>query len=552
MKKYILLMTIAAGMTLISSCADKLDIAPPNSITDEQIQEILNSGDETRIALVLGSMANAMPKYFNYDGILGLNGSDARGGQSQGVFYMHGLTVNDMVYGYDAGNGNFGYEYYSHKEDLRSAKCGLAYPYWTYPAAIITGANKMLNFLSSETVAKSSSKSLKDYRARGLVMRAFAYMSLMEDFQDAYLQGGKSKLGAILYDTYDPSQPNKARATSEETYTFIKKDLNEAVSLLQAAGIGFTADQTDIDMAVALFFRARAALWTGDYSTCISDCQSIMTNYPNLIKEANYGGKNTGKDWTGENVEILPLTNAFMNNSQNPEIIFGYTLGNTPITNAAYLSIQNQWENPYGLGFGGYRLGYARIDDRLYNQINANDFRKDAFSKEALGDYTYPNNKGTATIPSYTNLKFAATHGLASETANDTKANVNRCDWFMMRSSEVLLMLAEAQLASGSEAAAKTTLNKLLAARTRAGATTLTCDNYISGLSTEKLIQLQWRIELWGEQGSREYYNDKRWNIPGNRTGSTVHVSMDPWPVANMTLEIPEEEMINNSLCVQN
>src|SRR5690606_6216049 len=110
---------------------------------------------------------------------------------------------------------------------------------------------------------------------------------------------------------------------------------------------------------------------------------------------------------------------------------------------------------------------------------------------------------------------------------------------------------AEAQAQSNDAAGAKATLNILLAARTKAGAPTLTCDNYpsMAGLTPLQMVQLQTRIELWGE-GGREYYNNKRWNIPVNRSGSTNHVDKSQYPVSKMTLKIPLDEMMYNDKMV--
>jgi hypothetical protein len=109
-------------------------------------------------------------------------------------------------------------------------------------------------------------------------------------------------------------------------------------------------------------------------------------------------------------------------------------------------------------------------------------------------------------------------------------------------------MLAEAQALAGQEDAAKTTLNKLLAARTKEGSPTLTCDNYSSmaGLSVLDMVKLQWRIEMWGENGL-EYSNSKRWNVDINRNGSAVHWSSGKiYKVEHMTYEIPIQETSTN------
>ena len=74
--------------------------------------------------------------------------------------------------------------------------------------------------------------------------------------------------------------------------------------------------------------------------------------------------------------------------------------------------------------------------------------------------------------------------------------------------------------------------------------------NPTAGLSALQMVQLQYRIEMWGENG-REYFNNKRWNINVDRTGSTTHVATGmklSWQ--DMTIEFPVNEKENNPLLV--
>ena len=67
-------------------------------------------------------------------------------------------------------------------------------------------------------------------------------------------------------------------------------------------------------------------------------------------------------------------------------------------------------------------------------------------------------------------------------------------------------------------------------------------------LATTELqkVQLQTRIEMWGESGL-EWFNNRRWNIPVNRQGSTVHWnSAMTYPVSQMTMKVPSEEISSN------
>ncbi len=536
MKKYIFGLVFFAGV-LLYSCSDELNITPPNSITTEQFNEILASGDTTKINLFFSGMANTMPTQFNASGISGGGTADGRYRSIQGMDYMRNLEANDIIFG--AKNlAIFGSDEY-YLRDFTSTAVDKNVMYWHHAWSIITTANKMLNYLDDAAVG--SSTRLKDYKARGLVIRAYAYNYLMENYQDAYLQGGKDKPGIMLYDFYNPLQPYKPRSSSVATYEFIKNDLKNAIKLFQEANVGITTGVlTDIDPAVANFLLARVCLITGDWATAISSCDAVLAKYSALMGENVYGGiNNVG---TATKPEIRPETNGFLYNTVNPEVILGWPVGQA-------LTAHNGWLNPFGEGSGGLGEGFARIDNRLYDKISANDYRKNCFMASDFGDYAYPTAGTVRFIPAYTNLKFAATHGIGT---NDKK-NVGTVTCYYMRTSEVYLMKAEAQAQSGADAAAKATLNILLAARTKKDMPVLTCDNYpgMAGMTALQMVQLQTRIELWGENG-REFYNNKRWNIAVDRTSSANHIDKGKLSVPAMTCKIPEEEMLYNPLCEQN
>lgn len=536
MKNYIIGMVLPAAM-ILASCGSELDLEPANSITDEQIKEMLASGDEEAIELIMGSMANTMPSQFNASGISGAGTADGRYRACQGLDAMRNLEGNDIVFG-DKNLSIFGADEYNFR-DFTSTSVDKNTYYWHHMWSVITTANKMLNYLDDETVG--TTLTLKEYKARGLVVRAYAYAYLMENYQDAYLQGGSEKPGLMLYDYYSPTQAYKARSSSTETYDFIKDDLTTAIGLFEEAGTGYTTTTlTDIDLSVAKFVLARVSLITGDWTTAISACEDILDNYPVLMGQSEYGGVNNAG--TATDPEIRPETNGFLYNDVNPEVIMGWPVGEA-------LTTHNSWMNPFGEGNGGLGEGFARIDNRLYEKIDDDDYRKDCFLAADFGDYSYPTSGTTKYIPAYTNLKFAATHGIGT----DDKINVGTVTCYYMRASEVLLMKAEAQAQNGDATGARATLNTLLAARTRTGAASLTCDDYASmnGMSALEMVQLQTRIELWGE-GGREYFNNRRWNLAVDRTSSSNHVDKSTYSVADMTLKIPEEEMLYNPLCVQN
>lgn len=531
----------------LMSCNDKLDVTPPNSLIDEQIMELLRSNNEADVNLVLSSLAGGL------DGNFRLTGSFT--GFSGGILnQLHGQDMvlnfrgNDIVVGEQVlGTGGDVLTLYSLNN--AATQPWLAnnrwynYTFWKCVATPHTNANKVLGYLDEETV-EAGLPILKEYRARALAVRAFGYMLLMERYSKAYLHGGKDEQGMPIYTAYKINDPASI-ASGEETYAFIKKDLNEAISLLKQSGAvddGYTVGEkvtNDIDMGVLQFLLARVSLWTGDYATCVQACQNILSHYPDFIPEEAYGVQNSRlKTLADGSDEVHAEENAFTYIEKNPECILGWIDGNGAHT------YQYSYFNIFSEGTGGLGRNYMRMDDRMYNQIADNDFRKELYSTEPV-DYTYPTDELTYTIPEYSNLKWAATICLG-QTERNKEINT---DYISFRKSEVVLMLAEAQASGGQEQAAKETLNTLLAARTKAGMPTLTCDNYPSmqGKSVMDMVKLQWRIEMWGENGL-DYFNSKRWNTAVNRNGSKIHWSVGKeLPVEYMTYQIPEQETNFNS-----
>ena len=157
------------------------------------------------------------------------------------------------------------------------------------------------------------------------------------------------------------------------------------------------------------------------------------------------------------------------------------------------------------------------------------------------------------TLSSYLNVKFAANVGVGMAIGNTTVSDPSIIDYSMFRVAEAYLMKAEALAQQGQDGPAKEVLNLLLAKRAKAGAL-LTCDNYSSmaGMTALEMVQLQTRIEMWGERGL-EWYNNRRWNIPVNRSGSLDHHNPGlTYPVSGMTLPLPDQETQTNPLIVQN
>ena len=552
MKKYILILGSLAAL-LVVSCGKMLEVTPPNAITDEQVNFLMENGTDQQKQAIPASISAPMVKYFNMWNIpCGSTGALAPMTYCyQGIEWARTLQGNDVAFGYNTQTNQLaGSPYYDGSAQYKNGDFVGNYAHWAGYAYSIGQANLLLSYMTKEWAAQSDF--YKDGRARGLCVRAYSYMCLMEEYCQPYLSGGKDKLGMSLYDTYNPLQEPVERSSATKTWEFIKGDLEEAISLLTAIDKGYTTayDQLeDFDLGLANFLLARACVLSGDWSRAITACDAIINSGKyDFIKQAYYGGHNSGADMSPENLEFLPENNAFTALKRNPECILGYrkTSSYNPSKQDNLCAHFTRLANPFGTYSAS--ASCARIDDRLYNKIADNDFRKDAFYTEQIDNYNFLGNS-LGIVPSYCALKFACTYGIKDGGETHSSADlVGENEFCKFRLSEVYLMKAEAQAQSGKGEDAKATLNKLLAARTRTGATTLTCDNYpsMAGMTALQMVQLQYRIEMWGENG-REYFNNKRWNINVDRTGSKTHVATGmklSWQ--EMTIDFPTNEKENN------
>ena len=534
MKHNIFTILALLALVVVPACKS-LEVPPPNSLTDEQMQQILAGDDENAKAMIIAAIGNTLNSNFNAAGATWSGYSSYPLNSQVDQDFLMSMRGNDVIPGTDVtGKSGHAATYRTFENfDARN----LTWPYYALGALLTTNANKVLLYVTED--AGKTGGSAAQFRGQALCVRAYAYMQLMERFQKAYTNGGKDGKGMPIYTAYKVNTPAPI-SSAEETYEFILGDLKEAVQLLEE--MGYTSELKDIDLGVARFLYARAALWAGEWDVVIEQAGKLTEQFKTFIKEENYGAKAADLRAYCEGTKDLKAEdNAFQTLGKNPEAIMGFVQGDGSNT------YQNLFCNVFEPGEAGEGGLAPRIEDRLYDKIDPRDFRKDIFTTEAA-NYVYIIDEDGKTqmreIPPYANLKWAATIAKGY----DKRSHHLECDNYIFRSSEAYLMLAEAYAQKGNDSQAKATLNKLLAARTKAGEAALTCDTYsgMSGLNALQMVQLQTRIELWCENG-REFYNNKRWNIPVNRSGSKVHYSNASLAPEAMVLQVPINETSTNT-----
>lgn len=543
---------VAAALLVagVSACSSRLDVNNPNYFTKDDIDNILQGGDEEKKDKVVAGLVSVLPGYINiYNAAL--NGGYSNGYANESNFELRRfMQSGDVVEGSSANKGTYNqwYQnspsvtYWQTNDDIQN------YGYYLGPVYKITNAIKAMQYLTDDNVKED--KKMKGYQAQALTMKAIGYMLLMERYTDLQDVTSETKQGWPIYNDYAYNPATEPKSVAE-TWATIKEYFDKAVKSFHESSIGtkgylsgHTSDVVySINCAVAQYYRCRAAMDRKDWATVIDGATELLSYYPNFIKASDYGmdqsklasvAARNANGWCGK--EYNAEENAFYNWEKNPEGIFGSARGSSNMF----------WTNG---GFNALKSGpsgYYQVDADIYNALSDNDCRKACILADDFENYpiySFENNDSTwysYTMPKYTSLKWAASSSIGHNgEMHDNKYTVS--DNIYLRTSAVWLMLAEAYAQSGQDAMAKQTLNKLLEARTIEGRPTMTCDNTMAGMSTMDMVKLQWRIEMWGE-GDWAFYNQKRWGTQHKRGAN--HWSKTQ--ISHFTWEIPQKERIGN------
>ena len=384
-----------------------------------------------------------------------------------------------------------------------------AYP-WYYYYTLVGQANTIITRIDDATGDESMKKFEK---ASALTFRAYSFEKLLHYYAPRWQDSNNgSELGICL--RLDESTGELPQSTMAECYAQIYKDLDEAISLFQQSGMNRGSNEIWIaNENVAHAVYARAALAKQDYQTALTHAPLARKGYA-LMSNADYyaGFCKPTSEW-----------------------IFG-SYGDAQ---------ENMWYWSFGTQYScnGYyanntACGAGSIDIELTNQIPDNDARKglfltpDKFENFDLNDKTVAdNNYLSYGIMGFSNDALwdevdAWVENRHNSSATSTMDRPYQPGYYyvggqtkfyvfdtpgvgylpFIRSSEMVLIEAEANYFLGNETAAQAALVEL-------NATTGRDANYTCNKTGEDLfdeIVNYRRLELWGEGFG--YSDYKRWN----------------------------------------
>lgn len=336
------------------------------------------------------------------------------------------------------------------------------------------------NLVIAKVPAATMDAEQKFFRANALALRAYAYFNLAQVYQFTYVDAKEKPCVPIVDENATKQQDRyNPRASVEDVYAFITKDLDEAVTLLEAAGeAGIERpDKMLLDSDVAHGLRARVRLVMQDYEGALEDARFLTAS----------------KDYKVYSREEVNKPTFYSINEQS--WIWGLIYNENSY--AVQTGIVNWPSFLCSFVSNGYTTGgsvYRSINSNLYNLISPSDVRAgwwtDANGESVMLDNNpaYKSFVESQGMPAYTNVKFAPA-------GNNLSALTNTQDYPMMRMEEMLLIEAECLAHLDNDEDAKDVLTNFVKGNRDA--------NYdCSFMGHEELLDEVWlqrRIELWGE-----------------------------------------------------
>lgn len=374
------------------------------------------------------------------------------------------------------------------------------YMHWRYYYRLIRSANLVISSVGGNDAEITDANRATMGQAKA--MRAYGYFYLSQLYIPEYTEN--STILPIYVDS--EVAENVGQSTTKEVYDLMISDLTESIDLL--ANFSRTEKyEMNKDVAKGLLAYVYASMGTSDANLKAKALaeEVIAAGYPLTTKAQAVGGFNdvTTPSWIW-GVDIDPNTGKHLHSWFGQMDIFSYSY--------AY--------------FGDTKS----IDQGLYDAIPDNDVRKTQFLDDPGSGYNLaPYNKF------YHPARVLRGTGLYTNE-----------DYIYMRIDEMYLLSAEMSAKEGMDADAKNRLKDLLALRFDAADDYAYVDN-LSGQSLLDEVNLQTRIELWGE--GKSYLAMKR--NKDTRTRGSNHLFLTGqsfmYNADELTFEIPQLEIQNNT-----
>jgi hypothetical protein len=479
------LLLLTAGIA--TSCGeDFLNPEVSEYATIDQINDLVeNGGGDGVVNLMKSTMLGAYDAMITYQGR-----HDAFGEMAVGL--AGDLMTEDMAFGYRT---HFIYDYDIDNNVATYARPGNT---WSYLYSVVGKCNEVIE----KVPPTATDKALKAVLGEALALRAYAFLSLVQRFQQTY-KGNEDAPGIPLTLTSNDDRTAPAgRGTVREVYDKVLTDLDSAVRFLPVRDPGTV--KTAIDKSVAAGIFARALMVVGDWDRAAQYANLARQGYT-LMEASEIVADNFGS-------------------ISNKEWMWGADI--TTETTTMFASFFSHVCS-FDVGYAESTFAPKMIDARLYAAMSSSDIRKQQF-KDPAAPVDPDSDAVTENAPPYCNFKFKSVTGWLA-------------DYLYMRASEMYLIEAEALAQQNKNSEAYSVLKILMDKRDPSWA------NNRSTVTVEDVF-LQKRLELWGE--GHIFYDYLRLKKGVDRTYSGSNHSVKNKVDAGswkFIYQIPQSEIDNNA-----
>jgi hypothetical protein len=470
------MLVAVAMMLVISSCDDQLTTGSSTALGDEQVtSDVIGLQKVLRAAyrnLMFGELTAGAQEVGTYVGIPGLNLYYDISGEDIMSTLNYGMSPEDC---YQFAIARTGATTYGNK-------------IWRMMYLIINQANTVLDYIDDAAGDQVTKEALV---GQAKAMRGICYFHMVMNYQQTYAIA-KNKRGVILRTSLINQPTEMGFSTVEETYTQIVKDLTEAKAHL--ANFART-EKWQINADIASGYLARVYQVMGNWQGAYNEANAVYTKYSTLMtKEQWYGGH---CDITVPEVIWAVINTEISNNGDNTlfcywhnqDPSYGENMSDGPIFNFLSLLVDQKYVDLFDdTDYRGTKCTKA-----WYNGIDATtETQKDHVTDaDEKGVMFWHRTKASELFGrdkwAYNKFKYYGDNGLGE------KGSRNLADYSIMRSSEMLLVKAEAEANLDRTSEAKASLNILQATRKAKLTTTTSKADLLEAIYVER------RKELLGE-----------------------------------------------------
>lgn len=483
---------------LVTSCSeDYLDKSPTSAISKTDLGDAIKQ--------------NPLVSDGTLRGLFALLQQSGTGGTSSAHedFGIKSYDISTDIVSGDIAIRSRGYAKFWDDELLESVKRtnNQTYRAWRFHYRVILAAN---NLIASSGTEEAPSDGNETTWAQAKALRAFMYYKLTVIYGKGWAYKADKILPLGLIDDIGKALP---KSSLEDVLTQCKKDLELTLPHLK----GYEREsKANINENVAKGMLSYVCLAMEDFESAKKYSQEVIDAIGSTMMTAsdvyNSGFRDLGISGFMWGVDV---------NTENTTKI------------ASYFAMMDYFT--YGYATTGDR---KLMDKGLYDQIHKDDIRK----------YQFYSNYGSA-LGGLAYYKFWHSDRVPD---GDKKWEA---DYYFMRVTEMYLINAEAKAFLGDAEGAETVLNNLIAQRQAKDVTSVVSNEKVTEATTaptydmsdiKKAVNLQWRIEMWGEGKSygvlrRFKYDSQRGPHHNHKPNTSI-----PYDSDEITFAIPENEVLNN------